>query len=302
MIGQALADGVLSGAVIALGAVGVSFTLQIMRFANFSHAELLSWGGYIALVFVAFAGPGTPTAGLSFGGPMIVALLAAALLTGALAWSVDRLLFRRLRHRGAQHMTLVFASFGAALVLRHLIVLFWGHDSRFYTRELQMSVEILPGVRVLPDQMFILAVAMIAMLMLHAFLRFSRTGVAMRAVAESAPLAQCCGIEVDRVVRATWYIGGALAAAAGVFAGLTPQLNPDVGHQLLLPLFAAAILGGVGSLAGAVIGGLLVGIAENVMLLFVSPGYKQAMSFMLLLVVLLLRPQGLLGERREGDR
>lgn len=302
MIWQALADGILTGAVIALGAIGVSFTLQIMRFANFSHAELLTWGAYVTMVFVAFAGPGSPTSGLSFGWQMMAALSLAAFLTGLTAWALDRVLFRRLRHRGAQHMTLVFASFGAALVLRHLIVLIWGHDSRFYTRELQMTLEVFPGVRVLPDQVFILLVALVVLTALHLFLRFSRTGIAMRATAENPALAQCCGMEVDKVIRATWIIGGALAAAAGVFTGLTPQVNPDVGHQLLLPLFAAAILGGIGSLAGAVVGGLLVGIAENVLLLVVSPGYKQAMSFMLLLVVLLVRPQGIFGERKEGDR
>ena len=302
MIGQALADGVLTGAVIALGAIGVSFTLQIMRFANFSHAELLTWGGYLTLVCVAFAGPGVPTAGLSFGGQLMGALLLAALLTGLMAWGVDRMLFRRLRRRGAQHMTLVFASFGAALVLRHVIVLIWGHDSRFYTRELQMSIEVLPGVRILPDQVFILGVALLVLVALHLFLRLTRTGIAMRAAAENPALAQCCGIEVEKVIRSTWMIGGALAAAAGVFTGLTPQLNADIGHQLLLPMFAAAILGGIGSLAGAVVGGLLVGIAENVLLLVVSPGYKQAMSFMLLLAVLLVRPQGIFGERREVDR
>ena len=115
-------------------------------------------------------------------------------------------------------------------------------------------------------------------------------------------LANACGIEIDRVIRATWFIGGGLAALSGVFVGLTPQLNPEIGSHLLLALFAAAILGGVGSLPGAVIGGLLVGLAENLMLLWVSPGYKQAMSFGVLILVLLLRPQGLFGERREGDR
>jgi len=116
-------------------------------------------------------------------------------------------------------------------------------------------------------------------------------------MAESAPLAQVCGIEVDAVVRWTWIISGALAALAGVFAGLTPQLHPEVGFNLLLALFAAAILGGTGSLAGAVIGGLLVGLAENLSLLFVSAGYKTAMPFLVLLLVLLVRPQGLFGEK-----
>jgi branched-chain amino acid transport system permease protein len=302
MIGQALADGILTGAVISLGAIGVSFTLQIMRFANFSHAELLTWGGYLALLAVGFIGAGVPTAGLSFGWQLLVAALLAAALTGVLAWLIDVLVFRRLRRSGAHHLTMVFASFGIGLVMRHAVVLLWGHESRFYTRELQIANEVLPGIRVLPDQVFILALTVLIVVALHLFLRFSRTGIAMRAAAESPGLAQACGIEVERVIRNTWFIGGALAALAGVFTGLTPQLNPENGASLLLALFAAAIVGGIGSLPGAVIGGLLVGIAENVMLLVVSPGYKQAMPFMLLLLVLLLRPQGLFGERREGDR
>lgn len=301
-LGQAVADGVLTGAVISLGAIGISFTMQIMRFANFAHAELLTWGGYLALVVVGFIGAGLPTAGLSFGLGLLAAAALAAIFTGALAWGVDRLVFQRLRRSGAHHLTLVFASFGLGLVMRHVIVLVWGHESRFYTKELQIALEVLPGVRVLPDQVFILALTLAIVVALHLWLRHSRTGIAMRATAESPALAKACGIEVERVIRATWFIGGGLAALAGVFVGLTPQLNPEIGGSLLLALFAAAILGGIGSLPGAVVGGLLVGLAENVLLLFVSPGYKPSMSFAILLLVLLLRPQGLFGERREGDR
>ena len=297
MILQAFADGILTGAIIALGAIGVTFTLGIMRFANFAHGELLTWGAYIALVVVAFAGPGTPTGPFSFGWQLIAAALVGAVLTGLAAWAVDTLVFRRLRRRGALPLTMVFAAFGAALVMRHLVVLVWGHESHYYTRELQMAVELLPGVRMLPDQLFILGLALAAMIALHAFLAWSRTGMAMRAMAESPPLAQVCGIEVDAVVRLTWIISGALAAFAGVFTGLTPQIHPEIGFNLLLSLFAAAILGGTGSLAGAVIGGFLVGLGENLSLLVISPGYKGAMPFLLLLVILLVRPQGIFGER-----
>jgi branched-chain amino acid transport system permease protein len=248
-------------------------------------------------VFVGFAGPGTPTGPFSFGWQLLAAAIFAALMTGLVAWAVDHLVFRNLRRRGAHPLTMVFAAFGAALVMRNVIVLIWGHGSHYYTRELQMSVELLPGVRMLPDQIFILALALVVVAGLHGFLTYSRTGMAMRAMAESPALAQVCGIEVDAVVRWTWILSGALAALAGVFAGLTPQLHPEVGFNLLLALFAAAILGGTGSLAGAVIGGLLVGLAENLSLLFVSAGYKTAMPFLVLLLVLLVRPQGLFGEK-----
>lgn len=298
MIAQALADGLFTGAIIALGAIGVSFTLQILRFANFAHSELLTWGAYLALVFVAFAGPGTPTGPLSFGWQLVAAAFLAALLTGVLAWLVDALVFSRLRRQGAHHLTMVFAAFGAALVMRNLVVLFWGHESRYYTRELQMAFEVLPGVRILPDQVFILLLTLAVVVALHLFLAYSRTGMAMRATAENPALAQACGIRVEAVVRATWILSGALAALAGVFTGLTPQLHPEIGFNLLLALFAAAILGGIGSLPGAVVGGLLVGLAENLSLLVINPGYKTAMPFLLLLAVLLARPQGIFGEKR----
>jgi branched-chain amino acid transport system permease protein len=297
MLGQAIADGILTGAIIALGAIGVSFGLQILRFANFAHSELVTWGGYLALVVVAFAGPGTPTGPLSFGWQLIAAMLIAGVLTGLLAWLVDILVFRRMRNSGAHHLSMVFAAFGAALVMRHLIVLIWGHGSHFYTLELQIALQVLPGVRMLPDQIFILGLAGIVVVAMHLYLTYSRTGMAMRAMAESPALAQVCGVQVEGVVRWTWFISGGLAAMAGVFLGLTPQVHPEMGFNLLLALFAAAILGGAGSLIGAVVGGLLVGLAENLSVLVISPGYKQAMPFLVLLAVLFVRPQGLFGEK-----
>lgn len=297
MLGQVIADGILTGAIVALGAIGVSLGLQLLRFANFAHSELITWGAYLALVFVAFLGPGTPTGPFSFGWQLIAAMLLAAALTGVLAWSVDLLIFRRLRRRGAQPLSMVFAAFGAALVMRHVVVLIWGHGTHHYTRELQIAVEVLPGVRMLPDQIFVLGLTVALVTGLHLFLSRSRTGMAMRAMAESPALAKACGVRVEAVIRWTWILSGALAAMAGVFLGLAPQLHPEMGSGLLLALFAAAILGGVGSLPGAVIGGLLVGLAENLSLLVVESGYKTAMPFVLLLLVLFVRPQGLFGRK-----
>ena len=133
--------------------------------------------------------------------------------------------------------------------------------------------------------------------LLHAFLRFSAVGLAMRATAENPALAQVNGVDVDRIVGWTWAIAAALAAMAGVFLGLTVQLRPEMGFNLLLSLFAAAILGGNGSLIGAVLGGLLVGLAENLSVMVISAGYRQAVPFVLLVVMLYVRPQGLFGAR-----
>jgi branched-chain amino acid transport system permease protein len=293
MIGQAIADGLLSGAIIGLGAIGVSLGMQILRFANFSHSELLTWGAYIALTFTTFATTGASIGPFSFGWQLLLAIVVAGVGAAAIALIVDALVFRRLRDRGVQSVTMVFAAFGTGLILRNLVTLIWGTEAHYYTRKLQMAVEVLPGVRMLPDQMFVLGLAVVIVTGLHFFLKYTRFGVAMRGVAENPPLAQVCGVRVESVVWWTWIIGSAIAAAAGVFLGLTVQIRVEMGFNLLLALFTAAILGGSASLVGAFVGGLLVGLIENVSVLVISPGYKQAMPFIVMLVVFYFRPQGL---------
>jgi branched-chain amino acid transport system permease protein len=296
MLAQAVADGILGGAAIALAAIGVSLGMQILRFANFSHSELLTWGAYIAFTFTSFTTVGSPIGPLSFGWPLLVAIVIASAVTALLTIVMDRLVFAPLRGRNATRLTLVFAAFGAALVVRNVILLIWGPDAQYYTHELQMTVEILPGLRVLPDQIFVLALTLVIVLALHILLRFTRIGVAMRAMSENPLLARVCGVRVENIIWWTWVGSGVLAAIAGIFLGLTSQIRPEMGLNLLLAVFTAAILGGLGSLVGAVVGGLVVGIAENVSVLFVSAGYKQAMPFVLLILVLYFRPQGLFGD------
>jgi len=297
VIGQAIADGFLTGAILALGALGASLGMQILRFANFSHAELLTWGAYIALTFTSFATAGAPLGPFSFGWQLLVAMLIAGVATGGVALVVDRLVFARLRARHAHTLTMVFASFGVALILRNLVLLLWGPDAHYYSTELQIAVEVLPGIRLLPDQVFVLVLTLLLVVALHLVLRLSRLGMALRAMAESPMLARVCGIETGQAIRWTWMVSGMLAAAAGVFLGVTVQLRPEMGFSLLLAVLTAAILGGVGSVFGAVVGGLAVGLAENLSVLVIPTGYKEAVPFLLLMVVLLVRPQGLFGDR-----
>ena len=301
MLLQHIADGLLSGAIVALGAIGISFTMKILRFANFSHSELLTWGAYFALIFTgfaqAFSGIPQGTLGpLSFGWPLLLAMLCSAVATSLLALVLHALVFDRLS-RTAGHMTMVFASFGIALLLRHTVVLFWGSNPIYYSRELQFATILPGGVRVMPDQVFLLAVTILVVFFLHLFLTRSRTGIAMRGVAENPELAGVSGVNVDRIVRWVWIIGASGAAVAGVLYGLTVQLRPELGFGLILPLFAAAILGGAGSLYGAVIGGLLVGLSENLSVMIIPTTYKPAVPFLLILLVLYFRPQGLFGDR-----
>lgn len=303
---QILADGLVIGSVVSLGAIGLTLTFSILRFANFGHGELLAWGAYFALTAVAMFGAAfgatgaSPIAPFSFGWPLLAALAASAVLTSLLVLALDAALFRRLRRQGA--ITLVIASFGAALALRNLLLYFYGGVPQYYSQELQIAIPLVPrsvwgGMRITPDQLFVLALTLVTVIGVHLFLSRSTLGRAMRATAMNPQLARVAGIDPERVLRATWVIGGVLAAVAGVFAGITVQLRPTLGLDLLLPLFAAVILGGIGSVWGAVLGGLIVGLAESAAVQIVGAEYRAAAAFAVLIAILLVRPTGLFAEK-----
>jgi branched-chain amino acid transport system permease protein len=303
---QILADGLIIGSIIALGAIGLTLTFSILRFSNFGHGEFLAWGSYLALsalaVFAAIGWADTPRAiaPFSFGWPLLLALLGAAVLTALLALALDTLLFKRLRLQGS--ITLVIASFGAALALRNLLLFFYGGVPRYYSQELQIAWPLLPrsmagGLRITPDQLFVIGLTAATVVALHLFLKHSTLGRAMRATADNPQLARVAGIDPERMLRTTWLLGGVLAALAGVFAGLTVQLRPTLGLDLLLPLFAAVVLGGIGSVWGAVVGGLVVGLAESAAVAWVGAEWRAAAAFVVLIAMLLARPSGLFGAR-----
>jgi branched-chain amino acid transport system permease protein len=302
---QIVADGLIIGSVISLGAIGLSLTVSIIGFSNFSHGELLAWGAYFAFLVATGLtsmqpGLAAPIGPFSFGWGLVMAMVVAAAITGALALALDTVLFKRLRKQSS--ITLVIASFGAALVLRNLLLFWQGGVPRYFSQNLQIATPFLPrsfwgGLRFTPDQLLVLALTLATVSALHLFLRYSVLGRSMRATAVNPALAQVTGIDTERVLRSTWMLGGALAAVAGVFAGITVQLRPTMGAELLLPLFAAVILGGIGSVWGAVLGGLLVGLAESASVTLLGAEYRTAAAFIVLIVILLLKPNGLFGER-----
>jgi len=296
---QFLADGLVAGAMIALGATGVTLTYSILRFANFAQGELVSWGGYLALSLAGWigtlvSGSVDPVEPLSVGWGVLVALLIAMPLTGLLAWLLDLVLFSRLRRRGAS-IALVMASFGASMALRALLEVVYSTRPAYFSRELQIALPVGYGIRVTPDQIALLVTTAILVAALHVTLTYTRIGRAMRAVSESPQLAQVVGIDVAQVIRITWFVGGGLACAAGVLLGLVVQIRPGMGFDLLLPMFAAAILGGVGSVPGALAGGLIIGVAEAVAVQVVGAQWRAAVAFVVLVSVLMLRPTGLSG-------
>ena len=303
---QILADGLIIGSIIALGAIGLTLTFSILRFSNFGHGEFLAWGSYLALSALAvmaaigWADSARPISPFSFGWPLMLALAGAAVLTALMALALDALLFKRLRLQGS--ITLVIASFGAALALRNLLLFVYGGVPRYYSQDLQIAWALLPrsvagGLRITPDQLFVMGLTAITVVALHLFLKYSTLGRAMRATADNPALARVAGIDPEKMLRITWLLGSLLAALAGVFAGLTVQLRPTLGLDLLLPLFAAVVLGGIGSVWGAVVGGLVVGLAESAAVAWVGAEWRAAAAFVVLIAMLLVRPTGLFGAK-----
>jgi branched-chain amino acid transport system permease protein len=296
---QFVADGLLAGAMIGLGAIGVTLTYSILRFANFAHGEFIAWGAYGALVLTAgigflVGGSVAPLGPFSFGWPLLLAGALAMILTGLLALGLDFLLFSRLRARG-NAIIMVMASFGASMALRSLLEFLFSSEPAYFSRDIQIAIPLGLGIRVTPDQMLMLGLTAVLVIGMHLLITRTTIGRSMRAVAENPHLAAVAGIGVAAVIRKTWLIGGALACAAGIVAGITVQIRPFMGFDLLLPMFAAAILGGIGSVPGAVIGGLIVGLAESMAVQFVGAEYRAAIAFLLLIAVLLVRPAGLFG-------
>jgi len=280
---QVLIYGIVLGSILSLGAIGVSLTFGILRFANFSHGDLMTLGAYLALTCVA---------GLNL--PIWLSLVIACGATAGSAWAIDQLVYRHLRRQPP--VILLISAFGIASILRSLIQLIWGPNNQTYVSGIQLPLQFL-GLRIKPDQIVIIAGALVLMGALHLFLQRTRIGKAMRAMADNVDLARISGIDTERVVMWTWVIGAVSACAAGVFLGLDTRLHPTMGWRLLLPVFAAAILGGIGKIYGAIAGGLVIGIAQECSTLFISPAYKAAVAFAIMVVMLIVRPTGLFGGR-----
>lgn len=297
---QALVDGLIAGSTIGLGAIGLTLTYSILRFANFTHGDFLAWGAYLTLSIAGFlggllSGLGAPLKPFSFGLGLPIAVLGGMGATVLLALILDRLLFGRLRARGAEAIIIVMASFGASMALRSLLEFLYTAKPEYYTNALQIAKPIGFGMRATPDQLLVIGLAVALVVALHLVVTRSATGRAMRAVAENPALAGVFGVDTVRVLRVTWIIGAGLACVAGVMSGLLVQIRPYMGFDLLLPLFAAAILGGIGSIPGAMLGGMIIGLSEAFAVQIIGAEWRAAVSFVVLVLVLVLRPQGLFG-------
>lgn len=281
-----LIPGITLGSIYALGAVGISMIFGILRFAHFAHGDLMTVGAYAALTAVWVTGM-----------PALATLPVAIAFTCVVALLMDRWFYKPLRSLPTIYT--VIASFGVAMLLRSAIQLVWGTDSQVYFTGFQKPIVLFDTFRIASRHIqFIVFTAIIA-LTLHYFLNKTRTGKSMRAVADDPELASICGLKTEVVIRWTWIIGAALTAIAGVFVGLDTDIHTNLGWNLLLPMFAAALLGGIGKPMGAMAGGLIIGIAEEICTYpifgesLIEPSYKSAVAFVLMVLILIFKPQGL---------
>jgi branched-subunit amino acid ABC-type transport system permease component len=281
---QALLNGLVSGLLIALPAIALSLTYGILNFANFSIGAMITVGAYLAYI-----------ANASFGAPIMLAAPAAAILLALIAIAIQHGVYRQIRN--ADHVTLLVASMGVAFVLENVIRFFFGADVR--TLDVPVARPLLwNGLRLNHEQLTIAVVALSAMGIVGFILKRTRLGRAMRAISDDPDLAEVRGIGRSRTVDWTWAISGVLTALAGVLIALDGIVDPMIGMNYLVSIFAAAVIGGIGNPFGAVVGALIIGLVEETSALVVSTTYRQGISFVVLILVLLMRPQGLLGTAR----
>ncbi|XGA80383.1 branched-chain amino acid ABC transporter permease [Halomonas sp. CH40] len=321
-INNVIISGSVTGSIYAIGAIGVTLIFSIMRFAHFAHADMMTFGAFMVLLLTA----AFPAAGTSFGVPTALVMLPLAMvITAALAVGIDKAFYKPLRAHGVKPIVLVIGSLGVTLMLQGLIRLFAGTggqslyvDDRKEIFRLAVPFE---GVRapivITEPQIYLFILTLIAVVALHLFLSRSRLGKAMRAMSDNPELAQASGINTQMIVAVTWVIAGGLAAIAGTLLALDVTFKPDLSFFILLPIFAAAIVGGVGHPYGAIAGGFVVGFAEtlavfnwNILLrpfqdslpawlelpsnlAFVSSEYKIVVPFFILVAILVWRPTGL---------
>jgi len=313
---QLFVVGVIVGSIYTLGSLGLTLIYGVLKFGNFSHGDMMMMGAYIAYFLltgqvarnaredtdIPWALDSLPSAvdgfaDLSFGYGLLIATVVAAVAMALLFLALDWLVYRPLRRRRSGIVIFAIASLGVAIVVRSVMFIFWGPDPRVYVEGIHKAQSYPFDVVLKTDQIFIFAVAVALTALTYLLLFNTKLGKAMRAMADNPDLARISGINTERIIAWTWVFGGALAAVAGVLLAVQSQINPLLGFVLLLPLFASTILGGIGNPLGALAGAMVVGIAQEVSIEFFAPAYKPGVAFVILILILMVRPRGLLGAK-----
>ncbi|MCX5828539.1 MAG: branched-chain amino acid ABC transporter permease [Deltaproteobacteria bacterium] len=283
---QTVLNGVLAGCIYALFAMGLTLIYGVLNFVNFAHGELIMWGAYF--LFLAISEP--------FALPLYAAIPVALVITALLGAAMDFAVFRPLRQ--ANRLTLLIAAIGLSFFLRNAAQLFWGAEVQTYGFEIRQGYQWF-GLYLTPQQLAIIVISVICIIGVYLLFFKSRMGKSMRALADNLDLARISGIHTERTILSAWVISSLLAGVGGILLALDTNLNPEMGVTNLIKAFAATLIGGVGNIWGALAGGIIIGLAENIAVLFISPGYKDAVAFVIMVLILLVRPYVVIGERRD---
>jgi len=293
---QLTVGGLVFSALLAMAALGLSMIFGTTGLTNFAHGELITFGAIMAYAFDQL--PGEVTIG-GLNVTIIVGVVVAFILSGAFGWLNDAALWHPLRRRGTGVIAMMIVSIGLSLFLRNLYQYFAGAQSRNYSQYAAVTPWEIGPLLVTPKEIAVFLIAMAVLLGTTALLQYTRIGKATRAVADNPALSSATGINVERVIAVVWIGGAALAGLAGALLGLTQGFDYQIGFKLLLLVFAAVVLGGLGTIWGAIVGAFIIGIFTELTTLFVPAEFKFVGALLVLIVVLLIRPQGLLGRAQR---
>jgi branched-chain amino acid transport system permease protein len=287
-LSQRLVTGIKIGLIIAIASVGLSLVFGTTGLINFAHGELVTFGAIVAWFL-----------NVTIGINLIVAGILAAIIGALFGASLDVVLFAPLRRRGISGFQFLVITIGLALLLQHVYLIWFGSEFRPYGDYARQATRDFGPVSINVRDIIVMVLSVVVLVAVATMLQRTRIGRAMRAVSDDTDLAEASGVDVQRVVRAVWALSAGLAAIGGVFLGLITNVQYLMGFRLLLLMFAAVILGGLGSAYGAMVGGLLVGIVSEVSTVWLRVELKSVWALAVLIIVLLVRPQGILGRRER---
>lgn len=285
---QLTVSGLQFGLMIALGALGLSIIYGTTGLTNFAHGEILTFGALA-----------TWTLNAGMGLPFVLAAILGVILSGAFGWLNNAALWKPLRKRGTGLIAMMIVSIGLALFLRNFYLFFYGGDKRAYAEYAGLAGLEFGPVSITPTDFASMAVALVAIAAVVLIVQKTRMGKATRAVSDNPSLASSAGINVERVITFVWVLGAALAGLGGILLGFTQQVSFQMGFQILLLIFAAVTLGGLGTIWGAIVGSLVVGLFLQLTTLVIPTELKSVGALLVLIVILLVRPYGLLGRRER---
>ncbi len=277
---QLLFNGIAIGSILALAAIGLTLTYGILNLSNFAHGDFMTLGAYFTWL--------ANINGLN----IWLSMLLGAVGTIVAMLIAEYLLWKPMRDRRADSTTLIIISIGLALFVRSAILLIWGSSNQSYDLPLVQAIKV-GDLRIAYYRLVVIGLAIAAIIGLHFLLQKTKIGKAMRAVADNIDLARVSGINVEQIVIWTWVITGLLTALAGGMYGLITAVRPNMGWFLILPMFASVILGGIGNPYGAILGALIIGVAQELSVPLLGSQYKLGVALFIMVIILLIRPQGL---------